>query len=1010
MPYIVIQPGETIRILEGNTQKLKITMLWGKQGGGLPTASAFAILAVYDLDLYMQHQADLKKAAGDVGFFETSERFFRTTNQPLPSPPPDHRVAPGTGVMLQARLRFGFSDDPTKTANSHFFVTQFQTEGDNSPKPYALDVHVLGRFNAAGQPITGGKVELRSIGKASVARSDFDNFFKFGIAADRKIAVRVFKSSGGASTGVNELSQVLLSSLDKDQSSTSRGPDGVAKHDALHTRLRLSRSLITPRNVGDPAPTPQRGGAQPSRLRKPDLTGYYVEEVKQKINAQGVREIDPISVVSPSTLYIHEAGHATVAWYSPLPNGTLASKDAGFGFDSDIVKGMLSERGRLVFVGPMLQLPSELQGKVPANMPLGATPMLYFDDKASSSPLELDPVDILRRKKEATPVQVGWMRLISDSLSFRAVEFGLESGRKAEFQFIHSGTRLSWEVIKLLRKSAQVNALPESAFIKDTLKDDAAPLPPAVSANLVKKLIDGKMFDALKAISELPPKGDIAKRLLAEDRIIKIVDSVVAPLKQHQRANFRVMAQTTMRSHSFFFASDGEDKSVFERLVTVATNIFERQNPKQSVDAKVAEFVPASFRTLGIHPEAGFRYKLDFTSKAISGGTFLQGSAGGFLLEITREVELPRANPTDKPKFAPDPTFDAEKNSATAKYFGAFLGGGVGFSAGIGIKGGETGGGGSGEPLSCEIITFHQINARQFDRSTFNTASFVRPGFGIAGGPVTFSSSSHDSVMTVRISEEVQITGKVNTPLIEPKVDAPTKEGIFNHYKKWHEALKNGDLEAVPAASANATLAALTASWGILFKRDTPLQEVPKPDKEKEVPEPTNLNVDQTIGAVHFDRGSSTIDEASHRTLDACLATARQLFELEGWLVLFAGASPQYGRLNRSDSQAQNFQLAKFRADTTKQAIFASLGEPGGGIIPKDKEVQDGIDVDSAIRTTLAPAPGTTDVTMLDPFGDVAKTAEGKQVVQREERDIYKRFQRCDIIVAGLLAVRLPSR
>ena len=47
---------------------------------------------------------------------------------------------------------------------------------------------------------------------------------------------------------------------------------------------------------------------------------------------------------------------------------------------------------------------------------------------------------------------------------------------------------------------------------------------------------------------------------------------------------------------------------------------------------------------------------------------------------------------------------------------------------------------------------------------------------------------------------------------------------------------------------------------------------------------------------------------------------------------------------------------------------------------------------------------------MLDPFGDVAKTAEGKQVVQREEREIYKRFQRCDIIVAGLLAVRLPSR
>lgn len=71
----------------------------------------------------------------------------------------------------------------------------------------------------------------------------------------------------------------------------------------------------------------------------------------------------------------------------------------------DVRRTMLSFNRRIVFVGPMLELPAELQGKVPVAMPPGATPVLHFDDKGSNNPLEIDPVDIVR--KAVQPVKVG---------------------------------------------------------------------------------------------------------------------------------------------------------------------------------------------------------------------------------------------------------------------------------------------------------------------------------------------------------------------------------------------------------------------------------------------------------------------------------------------------------------------------------------------------------------------------------------------------------------------------
>lgn len=981
MPLITVTPGQHSLVTEGNVLTLNVFMMWSKQGGGLETGGSNNVIAVYDLDLYLQHQRELK-AQGQSGFLETDDTFFRETNRPMGALQ-DHRVAPGTGVMLLADVTFRFRETPV--SGSHFFIERVALQGQNSPQPYALNVRVIGRFDSKGNPLSKGPIGLISLGLASVSRKDFDGFFNLFGNFQRKIAVRVFKP---------DLSKVLLSNIDPNQSTTSQG-----KHKVHYKTIGLTRSFF-PRNVGDAGTGPQEGAAPATRLRKPDLTGYYVEEVEPTLNEDGVRVIDPVVVVAPAGLFLHQAGHAFVGWYSPLPQSTLISREAGFNPNDDVRNKMLSFNSRIVFVGPMLELPAELQGKVPAAMPPGATPVLYFDDRGSGSSLERDPVDIVRRAVQ--PVKVGWLRVISKDL-IPILELGLENGRKAEFLSLHTGTRLSWEAINEVRATLDQNPTANTGFLKETLVERAEPIAPAVTGKLVGRLVGQEMFELLKKISEIPPLGASTELILTEDKIIALVDSVVGPLKAHHKNRVRLMAESTMRAHSYKF--DDGDISVYDRLVTVATVRFERRvkgigADKGSLKDNIAEHLPKSFLELGLHPKVGFRYILKFSQQGLSGGAFLQGSAGGFTLEITKQKK-------EGDKFVPDPTFDPLKGSATAKYFGGYLGGGVGFSAGYGFKGASAGGGGSGAPVDCTIDTFHDVTAQQLDRATFNTAAFVKPSFGISGLPIGAGTKFHETVLTLRVSDQVQMSGEVRGEFLDVKVTPPSVDSMRKHYGKWHDAVKSGDVSKVPTPGVNATLVALTASWGILFLRDSQPPEQPKPKKQDDVPEFDSLNANESIDGLFFDTGKAVIDEVAHDLLDVSLATARHLFELEGWLVIFACTSPKFNNLARKDARGQNESLARFRADQTRKAIFASLGEPGGGIIPRNKDIEQGIDVDSAVRETLESAGG---VSVLDPHGDVAKTPEGKKVVQREEREIYPLLQRCDIIVNGLLEVRLPTR
>src|SRR5690606_15498627 len=151
MPLIVVSPGASHAVGEGTLPPLKLTMLWSKNGGGLTTGASSNVLAIYDLELYLSHQAELARNGGN-GFFETTEELFaRTPTAFRGKELQGHEVAPGTGVMLLADVMFRFTEK--KHHNLHWHIEKVRQRGRIASHAFQLDVQAIARFDEAGNPV-----------------------------------------------------------------------------------------------------------------------------------------------------------------------------------------------------------------------------------------------------------------------------------------------------------------------------------------------------------------------------------------------------------------------------------------------------------------------------------------------------------------------------------------------------------------------------------------------------------------------------------------------------------------------------------------------------------------------------------------------------------------------------------------------------------------------------------------------------------------------------------------
>ena len=113
--------------------------------------------------------------------------------------------------------------------------------------------------------------------------------------------------------------------------------------------------------------------------------------------------------------------------------------------------------------------------------------------------------------------------------------------------------------------------------------------------------------------------------------------------------------------------------------------------------------------------------------------------------------------------------------------------------------------------------------------------------------------------------------------------------------------------------------------------------------------------------------------------------------------------------LCRKQADDQNRALARFRARNVINAIQASIGKPGQGIVHPEKEVDEAVDTTSQVRESVSPSEGD-DTSVLHPHSDAAKSSDGKATVQREQREKYAFLRRVDLVVNGVLAGALPGR
>jgi hypothetical protein len=301
------------------------------------------------------------------------------------------------------------------------------------------------------------------------------------------------------------------------------------------------------------------------------------------------------------------------------------------------------------------------------------------------------------------------------------------------------------------------------------------------------------------------------------------------------------------------------------------------------------------------------------------------------------------------------------------------------------------------------------------------------PGIGIKTGNTTTVVSI---TLPFRIPTAVLEATVSSGEFLKPKATTPDIDSVKGAVEKWKKALKSGKAEDVPTIQLSVSLYRLSLCVAIIVFRtdETPII---RPDGKL-------LNIDKLIDksqtatllmrGAEFPINSAFVTEKAHQLLEVRLAVQRKLLEYQGGFMDIQGTtSPEWAEAQQKEAagkatpeqaralaRAANLKLSKARAEAVRDAIFASVGHPGQGIIDAERDVKAlgfGPDPYDPNLTAAAAQPGALSFT--DPFApndtSTAAGAANAAKVASEQATQYWQMRNVDIQMNGVFTVRLKG-
>lgn len=1008
LPLIAVSTPRGKHIVpKGSAGKLDIGLYFSPDGNGVISDGSNAVLAVYDLELYLSNQAKLAEAAQTGGLHEVNEAYFVKERQ-IPFDLAGHKVEPGSGVLFVAQVTF--VKKPRAAHGTAWAIAADPQRDEHEKLGFSLAVGVESQ--------TSGGFEQIAIGQAGLADSDLDEFLKTGLT-ERKLAVRLLSV---------DLKQVLLSNLNPDTSNQG-----------------------TPKRIYC-VDTPVKGeAAQQFALRRqtPDLTGTWVEDApsdRARRQRTGEPLFDEILLVrGPAVLYVQQAGFSTVGWYVPLDEEYLKDRDV---FDANIRKEMLASGPRCIMGVHKVQFdPTALRFLISDPK----RPHVTLFGEGARDPRELDPLDLLNElhrpellrtaKSLDCELQEELGGLIQ-RLVIREHNPNNGSGGNREWTFVrlNESTRLpnivlreslrnSEGIVKFrqelhqkLEESRQQSVsgspdIPTLQQIMDAMTLSArSPVTPGVMAALATKMVSAEMRAVLG--EWMDGNKDDRRRIRVE--ISSLLKRIMFSFRPTERTLGMVQCKRLATERGFIHTNEVHRYwSVLEEVVGhTLKSLANKPEPSEDELRELYRTRIAGSRDLDgfafweIGAVQRFEYSFEFTELSVSASLGpLVGSLGGFFLTVTARDRV------DGRLLWMEP----------AKFVGGFLGGGLGvkYSLILGRKG-KGGAAATGGTVSCTLKSHLELVPEDFHYATFNTMALLKPSAHLDFKVGTLGNNWHETIFGVTLFHreptthlEAVVTGDFFD--IQDKV---TLQSVAKYLKAWKDAITSGKLDEVPLPSINAVLGAVTLSVGVLV----PWGEIPDVKDVYEVPDHSlpvqslDIPFQWQIQAAGFQSGKHHLLPNAVYQADHLWAMYRKLLENATKILVDGSSSPEWGQLGRKQATTENINLSRRRAESVLAALKASVGDKGEGILRGDVEFKPRGHGATKHKQTTNPAdesPGT----ILDPFCNAAldqNNAAARARLRREsglasvkgtdEAGVYRYLRRVDVQLAGLIALRIVQQ
>jgi len=702
-----------------------------------------------------------------------------------------------------------------------------------------------------------------------------------------------------------------------------------------------------------------------------DLTGFY--------EAFLIGGVNDVSQDPPMLLHLHQAGHSLVGWFS-FPRGNIGNTA-----QKPNPSGLPLRPGCLNSPKP----PDEK----------GVRDFEWFEGKRPNPDLRpwrnvSDPDDQFNPEGIDKGVQAGQLKIVGnhgprDVLQEIEVTFfvparasGIAPPKPVPLVLrrVSVKPRLPFYILKDF-EPLDLNDPPKNDLGAAMIAEQVEPIPISFWNRVILRL----QKDLTPIMEQFIDAGnDEVLRITPRDR----ADALLLDIIKDLGAGDRVVAAENIRSilaGTRLELSDGGTVRPLDGLEFMVGSKMDFLR-KNSANANVKDddlyrnFIGKGFQALGIRGFGRFIYTLTFKTKdaPIKNRYVVQFGLSGFVATIKKEIEVDVSGKTER---KPDTTAGWAK-SEEKLFFGVYGEGGVAAGwdiANMKLKSGKPG----SKPGSVEIQTFVDIpSVTDFNGANFSITALK---LGSLSSPVGGAKLIDSAFFQISLSNGVFLDAVVETNLkISAKID---EKSIFEAFRK--ESLDPKDF--LPSVS----IISLTKGWG---------KFILNPDKV-EAPPPRAVTFAEQKRHVRrttpitFDVDSAELIGFQRVWFEWALAMDRALYtEGEGTLVARGFASPEA-------SKDHNLKLSEARAFTIMQGIQDAFGSQLS--VSDLNRKAEGLGEDPS-EEPLPKGDGLLDPEAGPPAGMSAEAFKVR--IHEEQRKFWPRWRRVDVIVNGVVSVRVMGR